>query len=233
MPDFFLDIYQLRIIFALLMLSIGSTLDLWKRTVHDSLWIAFGVIAIVLVFLEPSFSDAIVEFGISLIIIPIALIGWRLGVFGGADAFCLIVLSALASHVTFSDSFVTPITTLTNAALLSIVTIFVNLTRNGIAILNHKNIFEGFTETKLRKTCAMFLGYKANKPKFSFSIERIEGSNKKLDFSIHHAEHEDFCKTPNTWVSPGIPFLVYIAGGFILQLLFGDIILNSLTSLYV
>ena len=79
----------------------------------------------------------------------------------------------------------------------------------------------------------MFLGYRANKPKFRFSIERIDGSNKKLDFSIHHAEHEDFCKTPNTWVSPGIPFLVYITGGFILQLLFGDIILNSLTSLYV
>ena len=233
MPDFFLDIYQLRIIFALLMLSIGSTLDLWKRTVHDSLWIAFGVIAIVLVFLEPSFSDAIIEFGISLIIVPIALIAWRMGVFGGADAFCLIVLSALVSHVTFSDSFVTPITTLTNAALLSIVIVFVNLIRNGIAILNHKNIFEGFTETKLRKTCAMLLGYRANKPRFSFSIEKTEGPNKKLDFSIHHAEHEDFCKTPNTWVSPGIPFLVYIAGGFILQLIFGDIILNSLTSLYV
>ena len=166
-----------------------------------------------------------------MIIAPIVLILWRVGFFGGADAFGLIVLAALAPQITFTNNFVTPLTTLTNAALLSTVILFVNVIRNAFAILNHDNIFEGFTETRLRKICAVFLGYRARNPKYSFAIEKTNGGNKKLDFSIHHAENAEFCKIPNSWVSPGIPFMIYISGGFILQLFLGDIILNAFIEL--
>lgn len=208
------------------MLGLASSLDLWKRTVHDLLWAPFGIIAIVLVFLEPNFSDALIRIAISLIIAPLALIIWRVGVFGGADAFCLIVLAALAPQITLSNNFVTPITTLTNAAMLSTVILFVNATRNAIAILNHNDIFEGFEETILKKVCAVFLGYRSKNPKHSFSIQRIERNHKKLVFSLHHAENAEFCKTSDSWVTPGIPYIVYIMAGFIVQLVFGDLVIN-------
>ena len=72
----------------------------------------------------------------------------------------------------------------------------------------------------------MFFGYRAKIPKYSFSIEKIENGSKKIDFSLRHAENDQFCNTSNTWVTPGIPYMVYITAGFVVQLLFGDIIFN-------
>jgi preflagellin peptidase FlaK len=211
------------------MLVIASILDVWKRRIHDILWIVFGSIAAILLFVLD--FDQISSVGFSLIVAPIVLILWRAGFFGGADSFSLIVLAALAPQLTLTENFVTPLSTLTNATLLSISVLISNFIRNSILILNYKDIFAGFEENRLRKICAMFLGYRSTNPKYSFSIERQVNNHKKLDFSIHHAEKAEFCNTPDTWVTPGIPFMIYITGGFIIQLTFGDIIINILTTI--
>ncbi|MGI0002653.1 MAG: A24 family peptidase C-terminal domain-containing protein [Nitrosopumilaceae archaeon] len=226
-----LDVYQIRIISALVMLITASALDVWKREVHDILWVVFGAIAIILIFVGPLSEQVLIEVGVSLIIAPIALVLWRMGFFGGADAFSLIVLAALAPQLTLAENFVTPLTTLTNAALLSIMILIVNFIRNLIAILNHRDVFAGFDENKFRKMCAMFIGYRSTNPKYCFSIEKSDGIHKKLDFTIHHAEKAEFCKTKDTWVTPGIPFMIYITAGFIVQLIFGDIIINAITTI--
>jgi preflagellin peptidase FlaK len=224
MFELIFDIYNIRILSALVMLSIATTIDIWKREINDVLWIVFGAISIVLIFFEPNITNSVVNTGISLIIAPVALLIWRVGIFGGADAFALIVLAALAPQLSLSGNTVTPLTTLTNAVIISIVPIFLNLFRNLIAISRHENIFEGFEETRLKKISALFLGYRAKNPKYSFSIERIEGNHKKIDFSFHHAENTEFCNKPNTWVTPGMPYILYITAGFVVQLFFGDII---------
>jgi len=226
MFEFMFDVYNIRILSALIMLSIATTIDVWKREVNDILWIIFGAISVVLIFFEPSMTNSIINIGISLIVAPIALLIWRVGIFGGADALGLIVLAALAPQLSLSGNTVTPLTTLTNAAIISVAPIFLNLIRNLIAISRHKNIFEGFEETRLKKISAMFLGYRAKNPKYSFTIEKVEGNNKKIDFSFHHAENTQFCDKPDTWVTPGIPYILYITAGFVVQLLFGDIIFN-------
>jgi len=226
MIEFVFDIYNIRILSALIMLSIATTIDVWKREINDILWIVFGAISIVLIFFEPNIPDFLINVGISLIIAPIALLIWRIGIFGGADALGLIVLAALAPQLSLSGNIVTPFTTLTNAAIISIAPIFSNLIRNLIAICRHKNIFDGFEETKLKKISAIFVGYKAKNPRYSFSIERKEGNSRKLDFSLHHAENENFCTTADTWVTPGLPYILYITAGFVIQLLFGDVIFN-------
>jgi preflagellin peptidase FlaK len=231
MAELFSDINNLKILSALVMLAIASTLDIWKREIHDVLWIVFGVIAVILIVFSPEPLEVLKTTGISLIIAPLAIVIWRIGVFGGADAFGLIVLAALSPQMSISGNIVTPFTTLTNAAILSITPIFVNVVRNFIAISKHENIFEGFEETRLKKTLAMFFGYRARNPKYSFPIERKEGNSKKFDFSLKHAENEQFCNTLNTWVTPGIPYMVYIAAGFVVQLLFGDIIFNIIGSI--
>jgi preflagellin peptidase FlaK len=226
MFEFMFDYYNARILSALIMLSIATTMDVWKREINDILWIVFGAISVVLIFFEPSMTNSLINIGVSLIVAPIALLIWRLGIFGGADALGLIVLAALAPQLSLSGNTVTPLTTLTNAAIISVVPIFLNLIRNLVAISRHKNIFEGFEETRLKKISAMFLGYRSKNPKYSFTIEKVEGNHKKIDFSFHHAENTQFCDKPDTWVTPGIPYILYITAGFVVQLLFGDIIFS-------
>lgn len=217
---------------AISLLVIASFLDFYKREIHDVLWIAFGICAIIILFFEPDILNSLMRIGISLIITPVVILMWRLGVFGGADAFCLIVLAALAPQLTFSENPVTPFTTLTNAAILSILPLFFNLARNIAAILNKKDIFEGFEENTMRKIIAMFLGYRALNPKYSFSIETKTDNHKKLNFAFHHAENSEFCMTADTWVTPGIPYVLYLTAGFLVQIFMGDIIFNLAKNLF-
>jgi preflagellin peptidase FlaK len=223
----FLDFQIAGIILALIMLVLGSIIDVWKREIHDYYWIVFGGAGIVLALLNPNIMTQLLSIGFSLIIAPFVIVVWRVGLFGGADAFALIVLAVIAPMATISDNPISPFTTLSNAALLFIIPFLFNMFRNIILQIRGVNIFEGFDESLLKKTIASFMGYKSKNPKFAFSIEKIEKGKKKLDLSIHHAEYQEFCTTPNTWITPGIPYLLLITGGFIIQLIYGDIILSQ------
>ena len=191
-----------------------------------SLWIIFGVIAGILIFFEPNLIEAAFGVGFSLIVAPLVLVLWRFGLFGGADALGLIVLAALAPMVTFSDSAISPFSILVNSALLSVSPMVINFVRNSILILRKKDIFHDFEETKSKKIFAMFLGYRSKNPKYSFSLETQVGKKKRLNIALHHSDTAEYCTTPDTWVTPGLPFMIFILGGFILQLLFGDVILS-------
>lgn len=216
----------LRILIALGMLIIASTLDIKKREINDLLWIGFGGIAVIMLIVSTDPWGTAKTIGLSMIIAPIALVIWRLGIFGGADAFCLIVLAGLAPMASIYGAPVTPITTLTNAAVVSLIPLFTNLARNLFAISRKQDIFEGLDESKLNKIIAVFVGYRAKSPRFCFSIERTEGNHKKLDFGFRHAETTQFCTASETWVTPGVPYVIYITAGFIIQLIYGDIIIN-------
>lgn len=220
------DINHIRILLALVMLSSATIIDIRKREISDLMWIIFGVIAGILIFFEPNLLEAAFGVGFSLIVAPLVLILWRFGLFGGADALGLIVLAALAPMATFSDSAISPFTILVNSALLSISPMVINFVRNSILILRKKDIFHDFEETKSKKIFAMFLGYRSKNPKYSFSLETQVGKKKRLNIALHHSDTAEYCTTPDTWVTPGLPFMIFILGGFILQLLFGDVILS-------
>ncbi len=89
-----LDIFQIRILFALVMLGSATIIDIRKREISDLMWIIFGVISVILLFFEPDLTQALFGVGFSLIVAPLVLVLWRFGLFGGADALGLIVLSA-------------------------------------------------------------------------------------------------------------------------------------------
>jgi len=129
---------------------------------------------------------------------------------------------------TLSDSVVSPFSIVVNSALLSVTPMIVYFIRNSLLILRKEDIFQGFDETKSKKIFAMFLGYRSKNPKFSFSLEKRVGKEKKLNITLHHSDTAEYCTTSNTWVTPGLPFMIFIFGGFILQLLFGDVILGLL-----
>jgi preflagellin peptidase FlaK len=220
-----LDVFQIRILFALAMLGSATIIDIRSREISDLIWIVFGAISVVLLFLEPNVIEAAFGVGFSLIIAPLVLILWRFGLFGGADALGLIVLSALAPMATLSDSPVSPFTILVNSALLSVSPMIVNFIRNSI-LLRKEDIFHDFDEPKSKKIFAMFLGYRSKNPKYSFSLETQVGKKKRLNIALHHSDTAEYCTTPDTWVTPGLPYMIFILGGFIMQLLFGDVILG-------
>ncbi|HET7336938.1 MAG TPA: prepilin peptidase, partial [Candidatus Nitrosotalea sp.] len=87
------DVTTVRIFLALLMLSIASYTDIKKREIDDRIWMIFGGLSVVMLIFVPDLSHSLVTIGISLIVAPIALLVWRIGFFGGADAFALIVLA--------------------------------------------------------------------------------------------------------------------------------------------
>ena len=220
------EISTLRILFSVIMLVVASVIDIKNREVPDMLWIVFGAVAAVMIFFEDNIIESLMIIAFSMIIAPFVLLIWRFGFFGGADALALIVLAGLAPLATLDNNVVTPFTTLSNAAFFMILLVVVNLVRNIFAIVNHEDIFYGFKESKPRKIIAVFIGFRSKNSKFSFPIERIEGNYKKFDFSFHHADTEPFCNSPKTWVTPGVPLILFIIFGFITQLLFGDVILG-------
>ena len=115
-----------------------------------------------------------------------------------------------------------------NKRLVPISLLFFNFFRNLIELGKKNNIFEGFDEPTGKRIMAMFLGHRANNPKYGFSIEKKVGKQKKLNLVLHHAEYAEFCNTPNTWITPGVPYMLFITAGFIVQLLYGDIIFSFL-----
>jgi len=213
---------------GLVMLILGSIIDVWKREIHDYYWIGFGVVGFLLVFLSSEIIPNLLLIGFALIIAPFVILIWRVGLFGGADAFALIALAVIAPMATLTENPVTPFTTLSNAAILFVIPFLINITRNSIAQIRGENIFEGFDESTSKKIIASLMGYKAKNPKFGFAIEKTEEGKKRLDLAIHHAENQEFCTTPNTWITPGIPYLLLITGGFVIQLAYGDIIVGRL-----
>ena len=222
----FIDVTNLRILLAVTMLGIASYTDVVKREISDYIWVIFGVASIGLIFLEPQLDESLFLIGISMIVAPFVILIWRIGLFGGADAFAIIVLAALAPQITLTENTITPFTTLTNAVILSVIPLFMNFARNLIRMATKEEIFEGFDETRSRQILAMFVGYKAKNPKHSFSIERKAGKRKKLNLSLQHAEYAPFCTKPDTWVTPGIPYMLFITGGFLIQLFYGDVIFS-------
>ena len=211
---------------ALTMLIVGSIIDIWKREIHDYYWIGFGGFGFLLVFLSPDLISNLLEIGFALIIAPFVILMWRLGLFGGADAFALIALAVIAPMATISENPITPFTTLSNAAILFVIPFLMNVARNTIAQIKGERIFEGFDESAGKKIAAALMGYKAKNPKYGFAIEKTENGKKKLDLALHHAENQEFCTKPNTWITPGIPYLLLITGGFIIQIFYGDILLG-------
>jgi preflagellin peptidase FlaK len=224
--EFLTNYNIIGMVLALTMLIVASIIDVWKREIHDYYWIGFGIVGFLLVFMESDLIPNLLTIGFALIIAPIVIVMWRIGLFGGADAFALIALAVIAPVATMDDNVVTPFTTLSNAIVLTVFPLLFNVLRNTISQIKGENIFKDFDESTRKKLAAILIGYRAKTPKFSFSIEKTINHKKKFHLALHHAENQEFCTKPNTWITPGIPYLLLITGGFIIQLFYGDIILG-------
>ncbi|MEM2264984.1 MAG: A24 family peptidase C-terminal domain-containing protein [Nitrososphaerota archaeon] len=147
---------------------------------------------------------------------------------GGADSKALITLSFL-DPINLNKNIIHPfnsIIVLTNSCIISLIIPFSIFIYNLYRILNKEKIFEGFENEKIyRKIFALFIGYKTKniKKRFATSIEKKINNKKKFVFSLLENEIE-FVSDKDIWVTPSISLIVFILFGYIISIIYGDIL---------
>jgi preflagellin peptidase FlaK len=68
------------------------------------------------------------------------------------------------------------------------------------------------------------IGYRAENPRHAFAIEGSEHGRRKFDFAPARAETAQYETGRNVWVTPGMPFRVYILAGYVVTVLAGSLI---------
>lgn len=229
LPDFDL----VRVAVALAMFGCSCYFDLRNRSVSDLLWIIFAVAAGVLYIFDfpSSWNEGLA------IITSIALAAgisygiYRSGLFGGADMLALITFSAIVPLYNFgplvslnaSTSFhpFAPLIVLTNGVIFSVVQVLANLARNAA---HREGLFEGLQhEPTSRKIIAVLIGHRSANPKYAFPIERVIRGKRRFDFGLMPAETAEYETRKDVWVTSATPFLLFLAAGFVMMLVAGDL----------
>ncbi len=223
----------MNLLVATIMLLYTSYLDMKKREVEDKIWLGFGAVGVGLQAYEILNGESnLIQLLISVILATAIGMGlYFFGFYGGADGKALIAVAVLVPvfHPRIGLYAIAPLIVLTNGVLISILLpvalLFFNISR----LVRKEPIFEGFSEPWYRKALACFLGFKqSNKPReFQFSMEKpttgLNTESKKFQFSMMQ---DDFETKGNTWVTPGIPLLVFFTAGYFVMLAYGDLVIS-------
>jgi preflagellin peptidase FlaK len=227
------DFELVRVAIALAMFGCSCYFDMRNRSVSDLLWIIFAVAAgVVYIFDFPSSWNE----GLA-IVTSIALAAgisygiYRSGLFGGADMLALITFSAIVPLYNFgplvslnaSSSFhpFAPLIVLTNGVIFSVVQVLANVVRNAV---HREGLFEGLQhEPTSRKIIAVLIGHRSANPKYAFPIERVVRGKRRFDFGLMPAETAEYETRKDVWVTSATPFLLFLAAGFVMMLIAGDL----------
>lgn len=230
-----IQLYPANFAVAAVMLLFTSYLDLKKREVPDKVWLIFGSVGVLLQIYEVATGETVlVQLLIGLGLGSLVGMGlFFFGFYGGADGKALVVLGMLVPRFVPKVGIYTvaPLMILTNGVLVSVFLPIALLLYNMILVLKKEPIFEGFDEPLHRKILASILGYRqTGKPReFQFSMEKDTSGekppskSKKFDFSLMR---DDFETKSGTWVTPGIPLLVFFTAGYFLLLAYGDLVIG-------
>lgn len=222
----------------------------WKYMLASgSVFVFYEVFTEGISYLKPLILSSVIVF-VSIYIL------FQLGAFGGGDAKGLIVLSILFPLYPFfsfsGEAFpllgipavgLFTFTVLENALLL---TIFVPL---GMFCYNLLH----FSPEMMKKPLYMFIGYRTEISSLKYKqhlglLEKFEfdesGSLKRkyvragLNFDANQKpELEEYMKKgligKEIWVTPGLPFMISITGGFVTAVIFGDLVFYLVMRLFV
>lgn len=242
-----------RILLCSVMLLYSSVMDLRVREVSNRTWIVFAPIGIVLDIYETLYvraTDPIIY-----VILPVsmsaalAIAFFYLGLYGGADAKAFITIAILIPYqprliTPYLNVFspVYPLTVFTDAAIAAGFFALILLMRNLIWSLTKKHlIFEGLEKEPAWKkalvllSCIKVEAEKIKGPPYEYPAEVVVDSQRKLRLM---PDTNDDTAATNTlkqlteqmrikevWVSPTLPFLLFISIGFFVSLLLGDIVI--------
>ncbi len=198
-----------------------------------------------------SLNDILKLAASALFALSIGGLAYYLDLFGGADLFALITLAIMHPWHPFKPLFgLKPplpfiLTVLVNSLISSLIIPLMNIARN----LSHLGLVFKLRIPKRYKIAYMFLGFPVTIEKYlgmkftyPLIIYRVAQNGKlettyRLSFSIEeeHYEHQDELRKlvergllsygDVIWVTQGIPLLVFITFGYVVSLIFGDVIL--------
>lgn len=227
------------------MLAIASILDIRSREIPDKVWLIFGGLGAILTTLE--FLDTSASSGTTFSIhyvIGISLVSsigyatYKTGLFGGADpkalaAIAIILPTYSAGGFAFHDF--AAISTFSNALVVSTTAMLYNVVRNSLSVAKGIPIFEGMSEEgRTKKALAFAVGFPSSSPgRYVFAMEEVDDSGNRK-FRFNPASYDDFAPSQQqkqqqeenkrkTWVTPALPFIVYISVGFAINLVIGDL----------
>ena len=242
----------LRIFLCTLILVYSSYVDLKTREVTNWIWVIFAPIGAVLnVYEQLYIGYANPVFGILIPILLSAGLGvafFYAGLYGGADAKAFIVLAIIAPYhpvlmrpILGVTSPFFPLTLFANSAISAGLFALALLVRNLVWRTGHKGpIFEGLeTEPAWKKAFALLSCIKVDSsrlrgPPFQYPAEQPTNSQRRIvllpDTNDDEAASETLRKLTQdlglkeVWVSPTLPFIVFISLCFLISILFGDTI---------
>lgn len=233
-----------RILASIAMLSIAAVADLKSRSVSDWLWIAFGLLAAAFYAIDFPSQDRLPIIALSVAVTSaVSFAVYRAGLFGGADALALFVLSLLLPQYSGSfslfggQSALFSLSVFVNALALASCQVVANVARNSALYLRKRSeLFAGFEAETAARKAAFMIGFKSGNPVFSFPIESSVGTSKRFDFALRQAETAEYGSDKNIWVTPGIPFLLYLLAGLVAAVFAGDLmrlIANAFSEMYL
>ena len=257
-PKFTLDL--VRIVLCFTMLIYSSFKDLKTREVSNWTWAAFAPLGLVLDLYEGIYLraiDPISNLVLSVLISSgLSIFFFYSGLYGGADAKAFITLSLLIPHPleaiapyfgVVSPLF--PLTIFTNSAIISVFFALSLLIRNLLwGFQRQHTIFEGLEREPFWKklltllSCTKVEAKNLRGPPYQYPAEVVIDTKRKLRLrpDINSDEvawasfrvlTEDLGLT-EVWVSPTLPFVLFISLGFFCSLLFGDIALWFLNMIF-
>ena len=194
-------------LFCFICLIYASYQDIKNRNIPNNLWLLMFLVAILYAIYN------LYIFGISflttllysfLFTLALSYLFFTLNLFGGADAKVLICVSLLIPvcnvlYLPFA------IVVLTNAVLISLVVVFTLFFYNVLTLPINEI-------TTLKNIKYWFIGYKLHVNKI------VNAKHTKLLYSNKENEKE-------VWVTPEIPFMVFITVGFVVSVFWGCVVL--------
>jgi hypothetical protein len=233
-----------RTLLAVTMLAYGSYRDIRTREIHDMVWIVFGGAGFLLASYELFVGSLTLRqllTSLGFMVLLMILLGF-LRLFGEADLLAFVTLSILHPQAPkyLSSTWIPPLfafTLVSNTAIVGIFTPLLILAGNIIRISGGVNFFEYFNNVPAwRKTVLLFTGayMEVDKIKgvpFHYPLETTQGELKLRPNIWDDEEAENVLRNLKTvkkriWVSVTLPYIVVIFGGYILSIVFGDIILS-------
>jgi len=221
------DLTTIKFLIYLGFLSAASIQDVRSRYISDIIWIIAGIVLVPILIFEVIIGrfDMLATILSVVFAAAIAYPLNRIGFLGSADVFALVLLALYMPTLESKELLGLPvISVIANASILSLTEVCINFSRNISMLLHSKDIFRGFEgEPMHRKILAMFMGHRSEEVRGLFlPMERIENGRRWFNFSVGRAS-SDFARGSDIWVTPALPFIVYITAGYILLFLIGDL----------
>jgi len=241
-----------RVLLSVVMLGYASWSDLRTREVSDLTWIVFGGLGLIFNLYEVA-TGGMKPIALAVTVLFSTALSFSigyLGLFGGADFKAFVALALLQPYpsrlirpMLDTVSVIYPLTVFSNSALAGASSALVLLVRNLSAASRGSPLFEGHESERLwMKFIVLISGMKVKLdsvrgPPFQYPLEvppLEEGAERRLvlmpDLEDDEAALDVFQRlrlagVEEVWVSHTLPFLVFIAFGYLSALLVGDVAL--------